>query len=82
MQSIDMNQSQTLCIVDIPEGGNTDGLERKHQINSTGWTDYVDHYTLCFDPIEGLNTFTLKYRNQYGDESIDYTRQFNFHRTN
>lgn len=74
------SQSQKLCIVDIPAGGDTSGLQKKHNINNQGWTSYVDNYSLCFEPMEGSNTLTIQYKNKYGEESVMYTRQFTFHR--
>lgn len=80
MQSIEMDETQTFCVVDVPAGGDHTGLQRRHNINDGGWTTYVNHYTLCFDPQEGLNRIQFQYNNSYGDESSVYTRQFNFHR--
>jgi hypothetical protein len=80
MQYIEMGSGQTLCVVDTPVGGDTSGVQRKHNVNDGGWSGYTDMFTLCFDPIEGLNRFHLQYKNSYGDESTVYTRQFNFHR--
>lgn len=80
MQSIEMSSDQNFCLVDVPTGGDTSGLQRRHNLNDQGWTEYVGMYTLCLDPAEGLNTLHLQYRNQYGEESAQYTRQFTFHR--
>lgn len=81
MQSIEFTSpGQNFCIVDSPAGGNTEGVQRKHNLNDAGWTTYSDIFTLCFSPIEGLNRFQVQYRNKYGDESSTYTRQFNFHK--
>ena len=80
MQSISMTQSQTLCVVDVPAGGNTQGLQRKHQLNDGGWSSYTNLFTLCLEPKEGLNRLQMQYKNGDGDESTMYTRQFNFHR--
>jgi len=79
-QFITMTSSQTLCVGDFPRGGNTEGIQRKHQLNDGGWTSYTDMFTLCIDPKEGLNRLQMQYKNKYGDESTQYTRQFNFHR--
>jgi len=79
-QSIELTTDQTFCLVDTPEGGNTTGIQRKHRINNAGWTGYASMTTLCFDPQEGSNTVALQYRNSFGDESIIYSRQFQFHR--
>jgi len=76
-QAISMDNSQTLCLVDIPNG-NTSGLQRKHKINNQGWTSYTNHFTLCFDPQEGSNTISLQYKNSLGEESNVYTRNFSF----
>lgn len=80
MQSIEMDSTQTLCVVDVTAGGDTSGLQRRHNINNGGWVSYTSHFTLCFDPKEDLNRISLQYKNSYGDESVVYTRQFNFHR--
>jgi hypothetical protein len=81
MQSIEFSKpSQTFCLVDVPAGGDTSGLSRKHNLNDSGWTPYAEEFTLCFEPKEGANRILLQYKNKYGDESGVYTRQFNFHR--
>lgn len=80
MQSIEMGNNQNFCVVDTPAGGDTSGLKRRHDINDGGWSSYTNIFTLCFDPKEGLNRVSLRYKNSYGDESVIYTRQFNFHR--
>jgi len=80
MQSVEFTStSQKLCVVDSPAGGDSSSLQIKYNINDTGWTTYVNHFTLCFNPKEGLNRFQVQYRNGFGDESTVYTRQFNFH---
>jgi hypothetical protein len=79
MQSISIIQDQTLCVVDVPAGGNTQGLQRKYQLNDGGWSSYASVFTLCLEPKEGLNRLQLQYKNGDGDESTMYTRQFNFH---
>ena len=82
-QSVEFtDSSQQFCVADIPAGGDRSNLQRKHNINDTGWTSYVDIFTLCFEPNEGFNRFHLQYKNGHGDESVVYTRQFTFHRTN
>lgn len=78
-QSIEYSSSQTFCMIDMPAGGNQEGVQRKHDINDGGWTSYSDMFTLCFTPKEGLNRIQLQYKNKFGDESSQYTRQFNFH---
>ena len=80
MQSVEMESGQSFCVVDTPAGGDTSGLQRKHNINDEGWSLYTDVFTLCFDPKEGLNRIQFQYKNSFGDESVVYTRQFNFHR--
>lgn len=79
-QSITMNSSQTFCVVDYPQGGDTSSIMRKHNSNSGGWTPYVSVYTLCYEPAQGANTIQLQYRNGYGEESVVYTRSFTFTR--
>lgn len=80
MQSIEMTSSQQLCVVDIPAGGDTSGLKRRHNINDAGWTSYENIFTLCLSPNEGINRIMLQYKNSYSEESTTYTRQFVFHR--
>jgi len=80
MQSIEMTSGQQFCVVDIPAGGDTSGLKRRHNINDAGWTSYENMFTLCFSPNEGVNRIMLQYKNSYGEESTTYTRQFVFHR--
>lgn len=74
------NSSQNFCLVDSPSGGNTEGIQRKHNLNNGSWTSYADLFTLCFEPNDGQNQIQLQYKNKYGDESSVYTRQFIFHR--
>lgn len=79
-QSITMNSSQTLCVVDSP-GSNTTGLQKKENINNAGWTSYKDSYTTCIsNPNEGDNTIQLQYRNKDAESQI-YTIHFTFHRS-
>ncbi len=79
-QYIEYNgQAQQLCVVDVPDGGNTSGLQRKHRINGGSWTEYQAHFTLCFSPQEGSNTIELTYKNNQGETSPTYTRTFSFH---
>jgi len=81
LQSVELTSpEQQFCVVDVPAGGDTSGLQKKHSINDSAWTSYIDTYSLCFEPKEGLNRFSIQYKNQYGEESVIYTRQFNFHR--
>jgi len=77
-QSITMNTSQTFCVVDAP-GSNTQGLQKKQNINGSGWTEYKDQYTTCYSPSEGANTLELQYRNPDAESQV-YTIHFNFHR--
>jgi len=79
-QYITQNATQTLLVVDLTAGGDTSGLQRRHNFNDQGWTSYTTLYTLALDPKEGLNRIQLQYKNQFGEESAVYTRQFNFHR--
>lgn len=72
--------SQQFCMVDVPAGGDTSGLQRKHSINDASWSSYTSIFTLCFTPNEGTNRIQLQYKNQYGEESQQYNRQFNFHK--
>ncbi|MCR4263457.1 MAG: hypothetical protein NUV98_01930, partial [Candidatus Roizmanbacteria bacterium] len=71
---------QQLCVADVPAGGNTEELERRHNQNDSGWSSYVDIFTYCYVPPEGSNRIQFQYKNAYGDESTVYTRQFNFHK--
>lgn len=81
MQSIEFtSSSQIFCAVEVPAGGDTSNLQRKHSINDGSWSSYTTIFTLCFNPVEGLNRFQVQYKNKYGDESTMYTRQFNFHK--
>ncbi len=80
MQVINMTGNQQLCIVDTPSGGDTSGVMRRHNINDGGWSGYTQVFTLCLTPNEGTNRIQLQYKNSYGDESVQYTRQFVFHR--
>lgn len=78
-QSITMNTSQTFCMVDVPVS-NTQGLQKRKNINKQGWTTYATPDTTCFDPKEGKNTVQFQYKNNVGGESDIYTVNFNFHR--
>ncbi len=79
-QNIEMGQNQDFCVTDIPDGGDQTGIKRRHNLNNLGWTQYSDIFTLCFEPREGLNRFSLQYKNKFNEESQQYTVQFNFHR--
>lgn len=79
-QSITMNSSQTFCVVDYPQNGDTSNIMRKHNSNNQGWTPYVSVYTLCYEPAQGANTIQLQYRNGHGEESVVYARSFTFTR--
>lgn len=78
-QSITMNKQQTLCVVDVPVA-NTQGLQKKQNINGQGWTSYKEMFATCFDPKEDQNTLEFQYKNSGNSESQIYTRHFNFHR--
>lgn len=80
LQQISMTPSQTLCAVDTPAGGNTAGLQRRHQHNDGTWTSYASHFVLCWDPPDGPNTLRVQYKNGDGDESSVITRTFYFTR--
>ena len=79
-QYIELTTSQTLCIVDVPVGTNTQGLLKRKNINNVGWGSYQAPDGTCFDPYEGQNTFSFQYKNSKGEESIVYIRTFTFHR--
>jgi hypothetical protein len=79
-QTITMTPSQTLCAVDIPAGGNTKGLQRRHKHNNDSWSSYAPHSSLCWSPPNGNNTLQVQYKNQDGDESSIITRNFIFNR--
>ncbi len=81
LQYIEMNSGQTLCVVDVPVGGDSTGIKRKHNENDSGWSLYADMFTYCFSPKEGLNRIQFQYKNSYEEESPVLTRQFTFHRT-
>lgn len=68
-----------LCFVDAPAGGDQSGVQRSFNANDTGWNSFVSVYpssSTCFAPKEGKNSISVKYRNQYGEESPVYTRSF------
>lgn len=79
-QYIELTSSQTLCVVDRPTGNYTAGSLKRRNINNGGWTDYATPDGTCFNPLEGLNTFSFQYKNGQGIESVVYTRSFSFHR--
>lgn len=79
-QNIEMGQNQNFCVTDVPDGGDQTGIKRRHNLNNLGWTPYTDIFTLCFEPREGLNRFSLQYKNKFNEESQQYTVSFNFHR--
>lgn len=72
--------TQQFCVVDAPEGGNLEGLQRKVNKNGTGWSSWETHSTLCYEPTSGDNTLELQYRNVNGDESPVYKVEFVFTR--
>lgn len=71
----------TICAVDIPEGGNRKGLQRKHKHNHDSWSSYAPITTHCWEPTEGANRLQLQYKNEDGDESEVLVRKFNFTKT-
>lgn len=76
-QTITQSNSQ-ICIVDVPTGGDTSGLNRRQNINNQGWTGYTSISTLCFNATSGSNSVVLQYKNSYGEESPIYTRNFTY----
>lgn len=72
------SSSQAFCVVDTPTGGNTSGILRRQNISNQGWSNYAAESTLCFQPGNGSNTFSVQYKNVNGDESSIYTRNFTF----
>lgn len=78
-QTITMNNQQTFCVVDSPVV-NTQGLQKKENINNQGWTSYRDPYTTCYSPLEGQNTLQFQYKNGSGAESQIYIINFSFRR--
>lgn len=78
-QYIELTSAQTLCVVDRPTGY-TSGLQKRKNVNNTGWTSYATPDGTCFDPLEGQNTFSFQYKNSQEIESVVYTRTFTFHR--
>ncbi|OGK14296.1 hypothetical protein A3A93_03110 [Candidatus Roizmanbacteria bacterium RIFCSPLOWO2_01_FULL_38_12] len=79
-QSITLTSSQQFCVVDTPAGGDQNGLQRRQNINNSGWSEYASITTLCFTPNEGQNSMILQYKNNSGDESTQYNRNFTFHK--
>ena len=75
-----MNSSQTLCVVDIPSGGDLTGVQRAYSLNGSVISAYTSS-TVCIDPAEGSNTLTMTWKNTYGEVSNTQVRQFTFHRT-
>jgi hypothetical protein len=81
-QDISLNNTQTFCVVDTPDGGDQAGLKRRQNLNGSGWSSYDNITTLCYSPQDGSNTLELQYINAFNEESQDYTVHFTFHRTN
>jgi len=77
-QSLEFTSSQTLCVVDVPDGDNTSGLMRRQNINGSGWNGYQTHFTLYYSPSEGSNTLQWQYKNSFGQESEVYSINFTF----
>lgn len=78
-QSISLTTAQQFCVVDVPAGGNHTGIQRRQNINNGDWTGYSSVTTLCYTPKEGQNTVMLQYKNNQGEESTQYVRNFTFH---
>lgn len=75
-QHVEMERGKLICMVDVPIGGDSTGLQRKHSINDGSWTEFVPVFTLCFEPLEGKNKFSVQYRNEFGDENRVQLREF------
>lgn len=76
--SLQSGSSQRICVVETAIGGDRGGLQKKNNINNEGWTTYAGDDTVCFTPKDGQNTFSIQYRNDKGQESSVYNRQFSF----
>lgn len=77
------SDKEELCFVDAGTGGDLTGVMRSINVNNGGWGTYIPVYptsSTCFFPKEGENTFSVKLKNQYGEESEIYTRDFIFHK--
>jgi len=76
--SLQSGSSQRICVVETAISGDRGGLQKKNNINIEGWTTYAGDDTVCFTPKDGQNTFSIQYRNDKGQESSVYNRQFSF----
>lgn len=76
-QSVQPTSSGQICVTDVPQS-NTQGLQRRQNINNSGWTSYQNHTTLCFNPVTGSNTLQLQYRNSGNLESTVFTIHFTY----
>lgn len=79
-QYIEMNDTQTLCVVDVPVSGSHQDMQVKRNINGSGWTGYEAYHTYCYDPVDGPNTFEIQYKNGLGQETGVYKVNFTFKR--
>lgn len=79
-QNVVFNDNQKFCTGELLVSGDGTNSQRKSNINNAGWTSYAVLSDTCFEPKEGSNVFSIQYKNQYGDESAVYTRNFTFHR--
>lgn len=71
-----VTQETEVCLREEVRGGDATGLQRKHNFNSAGWTEYEPADTLCLDSRAGINSISVKYSNEAGDESPSSTRLY------
>ena len=76
-QTVELGSKQ-LCVVDEPQGGNTDGLQSRYSLDNGPFSSYENFTLLCLTLQDGSHTIKKQYRNKYGDESGVLSRTFNF----
>jgi hypothetical protein len=82
-QEIVYKPDQTLCVVTVPEGGDTQNLQVRYKMNDAAWTNYETYSATSLCPpinlTEGKNQLQLQFKNGAGVEGAVLTRNFTFH---
>ncbi|MFZ5376639.1 MAG: hypothetical protein ACOZAN_03160 [Patescibacteria group bacterium] len=72
--------NHTICIVDVPDGGDFTGATKRTNIDNAGWSAYQGPSTTCPTLTDGSHSIAIQFKNQYGEEgnvaSVSYTYKY------